>query len=292
MFLQQVINGIMLGSTYSLVAIGYSLVFGVIKIVNISNGSFYMLGSFIALVFFLAFSGHFLLAIILAIIINGILGLCMDKFALRRLRTTNAPPMASIISTMGVSIILENVVLVFISNKTEPFPNVINFGNLHIGKAVIGSTQIIIFLTALVLMVAVSLIVNITKMGRAMRSISQNVTAAYLMGVNVNQVISTTFIMSAALAAVSGILVGMYYQAIDVNMSLSVGMKTFAAAVLGGVGVLPGAMIGGLIIGVAESIGASYISSGYRDAIAFAIMIIVLIVRPTGILEKKDLEKI
>ena len=180
----------------------------------------------------------------------------------------------------------------FISNKTEPFPNVINFGNLHIGKAVIGSTQIIIFLTALVLMVAVSLIVNITKMGRAMRSISQNVTAAYLMGVNVNQVISTTFIMSAALAAVSGILVGMYYQAIDVNMSLSVGMKTFAAAVLGGVGVLPGAMIGGLIIGVAESIGASYISSGYRDAIAFAIMIIVLIVRPTGILGKKDLEKI
>lgn len=129
-------------------------------------------------------------------------------------------------------------------------------------------------------------------MGRAMRSISQNVTAAYLMGVNVNQVISTTFIMSAALAAVSGILVGMYYQAIDVNMSLSVGMKTFAAAVLGGVGVLPGAMIGGLIIGVAESIGASYISSGYRDAIAFAIMIIVLIVRPTGILGKKDLEKI
>lgn len=292
MLLQQMINGIMLGSTYALVAIGYSLVFGVIQIINLSNGAFYMLGSFIALTAYTAMSGNFILACLIAIAVNALLGLLMDRLALKRLRVTNAPPMANIISTMGVSVMIENFVLIFLSNRTEFFPNMIDFGNIHIGNVIVSWTQIIIFSVAALLMALVSLFVYKTKFGRAMRCTSQNVTASYLMGISVNAVISITFVFSAILATVSGILVGMYYQAIDVNMSLSVGMKTFAAAVLGGVGILPGAVLGGLLIGVAETIGASYISSGYRDAIAFGIMILVLVIKPTGILGKKKFEKI
>ena len=293
MVIQQTINGITLGCTYSLIAIGYSLVFSVLELVNLANGAFLVMGAYITLMFYLAFNGHFVLSFLLSVVIMAVLGFLMDRVALMRLRTKKAPKMANIISTMGVATIFENFILIFFGTETKFYPNVLEFGNIHIGESIlITSTQITIVFVTLFLMGAVSLIVYKTKMGTAMRSTAQNPEAALLMGVNVNMVISITFIISAVLATASGVMVSMYYHSVDVRISFIVGMKTFAAAVLGGVGFLPGAMLGGIVIGIAESLGASYISSGFRDAIAFGIMIIVLILKPNGLFGKKEINKV
>ena len=291
MFLQQLLNGIALGSTYALVAIGYSLVFGVLRIINFANGALYMLGAYLVFVLFSAMHGHLWLAILMSLLATSCLGFCVDFVGLRKLRRDNAPRMSGLISTMGIATVIENAIQIWIGTETHQFPNFLNFGKFRIGSAIITSTQILVFLISVVLMILFSLLVYRTKIGKSMRAVSQNMVTAQLMGINVKLIISTTFMVSGLLAAVAGTLVGSYYQAIDTLMSSSVGMKTFAAAVLGGVGSLPGAMVGGLLVGVAESIGASYISSGYRDAIAFAILIIVILVKPSGIFGKKIVEK-
>ena len=292
MFLQQLINGLTLGSTYALIAIGYSLVFGVLQIVNFANGSIYMLGGFLTLVLYNKFQSNFLLCFALALIINGFVGFCLDRFALRRLRDKKATRLVGLITTMGFATVIENFVMVFFTNATVPYPNVINFGSITIGNAVISSTQIIIFAAVIVLLLIMSILVYKTKIGMAMRATSQNADAAKLMGVDVNKIIAMTFILSAVLAGVSGTLVGMYYQMIDFTSGFSIGMKTMAAAVLGGVGSLPGAVLGGLIIGVVESLGASYISSAYRNAFAFAVLIIVILFLPNGLFGKKKVTKV
>ncbi len=291
MFLQQLLNGIALGSTYALVAIGYSLVFGVLRIINFANGSLYMLGAYLVFVLYSAMNGQLVLAILFALLATAAAGFLVDFVGLRKLRRDNAPRMSGLISTMGIATIIENVIQIWIGTETKQFPDFLNFGSFQIGSAIVTSTQICIFFISLFLMAAFSLLVYKTKIGKAMRAVSQNMTTARLMGINVKLVISGTFMVSGFLAAVAGTMVGAYYRAIDTLMSSSVGMKTFAAAVLGGVGSLPGAMVGGLLVGVAESIGGSYISSGYRDAIAFAILILVLLIKPSGIFGKKIVEK-
>lgn len=291
MFLQQLLNGIALGSTYALVAIGYSLVFGVLRIINFANGALYMLGAYLVFVLYTAMSGNLAVAVLLALLVTAAMGFMVDFVGLRKLRRDNAPKMSGLISTMGIATVIENVIQIWIGTETKQFPNFLDFGRFQIGKAILTSTQICIFLISLCLMAVFSLLVYKTKIGKAMRAVSQNMTTARLMGINVKLVISGTFMVSGLLAAVAGTLVGSYYQAIDTMMSASVGMKTFAAAVLGGVGSLPGAMAGGLLVGMAESIGASYISSGYRDAIAFAILILVLLIKPSGIFGRKIVEK-
>ncbi|MCI8506288.1 MAG: branched-chain amino acid ABC transporter permease [Lachnospiraceae bacterium] len=292
MFLQQLINGLALGSIYALIAIGYSLVFGVLKLVNFANGSIYMLGGFLSLVLFNKFQSSFLLCFALALIINGLVGFCLDFFALRRLRKTNATRLVGLITTMGFGTVIDNFVMLFFSNATVPYPNIINFGSFRIGNAIISSTQIIIFLSVVLILLLMSFLVYGTKIGKAMRATSQNADAARLMGVNVNGVISMTFILSAILAGVSGTLVGMYYQMIDFTSGFSIGMKTMAAAVLGGVGSLPGAVAGGLIIGIVESLGAAYISSAYRNAFAFIVLIIVVLFLPNGLFGKEKISKV
>ena len=292
MFLQQLINGLALGSIYALIAIGYSLVFGVLKLVNFANGSIYMLGGFLSLVLYNKFQSSFLLCFALALIINGLVGFCLDFFALRRLRKTNATRLVGLITTMGFGTVIDNFVMLFFSNATVPYPNVINFGSFRIGNAIISSTQIIIFLSVVLILLLMSFLVYGTKIGKAMRATSQNADAARLMGVNVNGVISMTFILSAVLAGVSGTLVGMYYQMIDFTSGFSIGMKTMAAAVLGGVGSLPGAVAGGLIIGIVESLGAAYISSAYRNAFAFIVLIIVVLFLPNGLFGKEKISKV
>ena len=291
MFLQQLFNGIALGSTYALVAIGYSLVFGVLRIINFANGALYMLGAYLVFVLFSAMHGHLAAAIALSLLATAGLGFCVDFIGLRKLRRDNAPKMSGLISTMGIATVIENAIQIWIGTETKQFPNFLYIGRVRIGGAIVSSTQIFVFLISLALMAIFSLVVYKTKIGRSMRAVSQNLTTAQLMGINVKLVISGTFMVSGLLAAVAGTLVGSYYQAIDTLMSSSVGMKTFAAAVLGGVGSLPGAMVGGLLVGVAESIGASYISSGYRDAIAFAILVAVILIKPSGIFGKKIVEK-
>ena len=268
MLLQQIVNGLTIGSVYALVAIGYSLVFGVLRLINFSNGSLYMLGAYLMLIFYRLLGG-----------------------AVLPLRARNAPRMAGLISTLGIGTVIDNSIQIWVGTETRPFPNFMNFGKLNIGNAVISYSQIIIFLISLLLMGILSLVVYKTKVGKSMRAVSQNAMCSKLMGINVKLVISGTFMLSAILACCSGILVGAYYQNIDTTMGFSVGMKTFAAAVLGGVGSLPGAMLGGIIVGVAETIGASYINSGYRDAISFAILIIVLLVKPSGIFGRTSANK-
>lgn len=291
MFLQQLVNGITIGSTYALVAIGYSLVFGVLELINFSNGSVYMLGAYLSLLIYLGMNGNFFLAFLLSLLLTGAAGFLVDFIGLRKLRGKNAPRMAALISTLGVGTVIDNAIMIWAGTETKPYPNYLDFGKFNVGGAVVSWTQIIIFLASVVIMAAFSLVVYRTKIGKSMRAVAQNTVTARLMGVNVKLVISATFVTSALLACISGTLVGMYYQTVDVNMGFTVGMKTFAAAVLGGVGSLPGAMIGGLLVGVVETIGASYISSGYRDAIAFIILILVLLIKPTGILGKQKIDK-
>lgn len=292
MFLQQLVNGITIGSMYALVAIGYSMIFSVLRLINFSNGSMYMLGGYVTLMLYLRFQGKFLLAFVCGLLIVGLVGYSIDRFALRPLRKKKSTRMASLMSTFGIGIFVDNAVQLLFGSETKQFPNVLDFGSFQLGNAVISWTQVIIFAICAVLMALLSLVVYKTKIGRAMRSTAENVDAARLMGVDVKRVISATFIVSAVLATVAGALVSMYYKTVDLNMSAQVGMKTFAAAVLGGVGVLPGAMVGGLLIGVLESLGASYISSGYRDAYAFIIMILVLLLKPDGLLGKRTSSKL
>ncbi len=292
MFLQQLINGLTLGSTYALVAIGYSLIFSVLELVNFANGSLYMLGGYITLMVYLRTGINFVFALIISLILAGIIGLSVDLFTLRPLRNKNAPRQAFIIATLGVGIIIDNLIQIIFGSETKRFPNMINLGKFTIGGAIISWTQVIIFFTSVILMATVSIFIYKSKVGKAMRSTAQNAEAARLMGINVQGIIASTFFIASILSAIAATLISMYYQTIDVNMGFQVGMKTFSAAVLGGVGILPGAMFGGIIIGVLESLGAGYISSGYTDAISFSILIFVLLIKPEGIFGNPEIDKL
>ncbi len=291
MLFQQIINGLTIGAIYAVVAMGYSLVFGVLRLINFANGAEYMLGAFIVYILMVRFGQAAPLALPIAIAILGVVGFLVDYIGLRRLRAKNAPRMAGLISTLGVGTFIENAIQIWVGTETRPFPNFLNFGRFKVGTTIISGTQIFIIIFCGILMMTLNYIVYTTKAGKSMLAVQQDPMCARLMGINVAKVISITFIVSAMLACVSGALVGTYYQSIDTNMSAIAGMKTFAAAVLGGVGSLPGAVVGGLIVGLAEAIGASYISSGYRDAIAFAILIIVLLVKPSGLFGKNNVDK-
>lgn len=292
MLLQQLVNGLTIGSTYALVSIGFTMVFGVLELTNFANGSLYMLGAYLSLMLYSATRHHFFLAFFLSIILTGIAGYCLDRFALRHLRKTNAPKLAGLITTLGMSMIFDNGIMLIFGSESKSFPNQFDFGRIYIGETIVSWTQIIIMVTACILMLALSFIVNKTKLGKAMRSTAQNVEAAKLMGININNIISFTFIVSGILACISGTMVGMYYQTVDVNMGAMIGMKTFASAILGGVGILPGAVVGGLLIGVIETIAAGYISTGYRDAIAFTVLIIVLLFKPNGLFGHRQINKV
>lgn len=292
MLLQQVVNGITIGSIYALVAMGFTMVFGVIELTNFANGQLFISGAYFMMIFYTASHGNILLSLLLAIIAVGFIGFMMDKVVLNVLRKRGAPKSTGLIATLAIGIVIDNCILVFIGSETKSFPNVLDLGRFSVGKAIISYSQLVILGAALVLMAIGTYVIYGTKIGVQMRCIAQNPFAAQLLGINVNRVISVTFIYSAVLACISGILVGAYYQAVDLGMSSMVGFKTFASAILGGVGVLPGAIVGGIVIGLSETLAASYISSGYRDAIAFAILIVVLLFKPTGLFGKKYADKV
>lgn len=292
MFIQQLINGITLGSAYALTAIGYTMVFGILELVNFAHGSVYMFGAFVCLMLISVLKINFFAAFIISLLVTGVLGAAIDRVCLYPLRTRNAPKVASLISTIGVSIFLQNLVMLLWGSETKNFPLVLNLGTLTIAGFKISYLQIIIMITCILLMLGLTVIIHKTKVGKAMRATAQNMEAAKLMGINVDRIISFTFFLGAALAAVAGIMIGMYYQTVDPMMGFMTGLKAFAAAVLGGIGVLPGAMIGGLLIGVFETLAAGYIHAGFRDAIAFGILISVLLVRPTGLFGKPAQKKV
>lgn len=290
--LQQLINGLTIGSAYALVAIGFTMVFGVLELVNMANGAFYVLGGYLTLIFLTQFQWNFFLALLASMLITGGLGALMDRVALSPIRKRRASKIAALISTVGLGTAITNFILVFFGTETKRFPDVFNLGKIRLGGIIITWMQIIIFAVTVIMMAVLSLIVYRTKLGTGMRAIAQDADAAKLMGIHTDHIITFTFFIGTMCVGVAGTLIAMYYQQIDTRMAVAVGMKSFAAAVLGGIGVLPGAMLGGLLLGVIESLGINYIGSGYGNAISFVMLIVVLIIKPSGLLGKRKVTKV
>jgi branched-chain amino acid transport system permease protein len=317
LILAQLVNGITLGSLYALVALGYTLVYGILLMINFAHSELFMSGAFVGLgvmtvltsskmaerfpvlvpaqAFFTG-SGvgvFFMLAIVflVSMIVVGLMGVIIERFAYRPLR--HAPRLAPLISAVGVSIFLSNAVLLWVSAEQIPFPNPIGNGTAFtIGTVGVSTLKVIIFVTAMVLLAGLDTFVGHSRFGKAMRATSQDREAAGLMGIDINFAIMLAFFIGPALGAVAGIFNGMYYGSIVFSMGFLPGLKAFTAAVLGGIGNLRGAMLGGFVLGIAESLASGFISTGYKDVIAFAILILVLIFRPGGLLGESVVEKV
>ena len=290
-FLQQMINGLSLGSIYALIALGYTMVYGIIKLINFAHGDIYMLGAFTAFYATTFFHLNFFVALIIAMLLCGVLGVLIERIAYKPLR--HATRITALITAMGVSYVLEYTMQYFAGSDVKTFPtDLLENTAFSLGGVRITMMQIYIFVITIILMVLLTYIVNKTKMGRAMRAVSVDEDAAKLMGINVDTTISFTFFLGSCLAGVAGVLVGVYYNSINPLMGMTPGLKAFIAAVFGGIGNIPGAMIGGLFIGIAETLVTAYGSSLYKDAIVYVILILVLILKSDGILKKNVKEKV
>lgn len=288
---QQLINGVSLGSIYALIALGYTMVYGIIKLINFAHGDIYMVGAYIGF-FAITQAGFSIIpALIISMVVTGILGILVERIAYKPLR--HAPRISLLITAIGVSFFLEYTSMYFVSPTPRTFPNVMeSVPSFQFGEFVINGQQLLIFAITFILMVILTYIVQKTKMGKAMRAVSFDTETAQLMGIDANRVISFTFGIGSALAAAAGVLVGVYYNSIDPLMGIMPGLKAFVAAVLGGIGSIPGAMTGGIILGIIESLVSGFISSTFRDAAAFAILILVLLFKPSGIFGKNTREKV
>ena len=290
-FLSYLIGGISLGSIYALIALGYTMVYGIAKMLNFAHGDVIMIGGYIAWLVFSALKLPVWLAILGAILVCTVLGVTIEKIAYKPLRT--ATPLAVLITAIGVSYLLQNSALLIFGPAAKTFDSVVPDGmNLPLGAINITGETVVTIIATVVIMVALTLFVNFTKSGKAMLAVSEDKGAAQLMGINVNKTISMTFAIGSALAAVAGILLCSTYPQIGPYTGAMPGIKAFTAAVFGGIGSIPGAMIGGIVLGVVENLSKAYISSQLSDAIVFAILIIVLLVKPTGLLGKKINEKV
>jgi branched-chain amino acid transport system permease protein len=293
LFEQQLVNGFTLGLIYALIAVGYTMVYGVIELINFAHGEIYMLGAFLTLSL-ISLGLPLPLAVLGAMLATAGLGVLLDIIAYRPLR--QAPRLAALITAIGMSIFLQNLAMIIWGSRPLPFPKhalpaFFDSPALTFADVTITWMQMSIYVVALGLMVALNLIITKTRVGTAMRALAQNQTAAALMGINVNRVISFTFALGSGMGAVAGIMVSMYYNTMSPTMGYLAGVKAFAAAVLGGIGSVPGAMLGGVVLGIAETLGAGYISSPYRDGVAYAVMILVIIFRPSGLLGRAVVEK-
>lgn len=288
-FLTQILNGLQIGSIYALVALGYSMVYGIIKLINFAHGDIIMVGSYLAWYIIARMGVSSPIAIAAAILGCALLGMTIEKVAYTPLR--GSPRISLLITAIGISYLLQNLAqLIFTANPrmfTNLFPGTVSIGSLHLSKV-----TVITIAVSVVIMVCLTLLVNMTKIGKAMRAVSEDTDAARLMGINVNSTISFTFGLGSALAAIASVLYCCSYSMIDPTMGSMFGLKAFVASVLGGIGSMPGAMLGGLVIGVAESLTNGYINSSYSDAIVFGILIVVLLVKPTGFMGRTMNEKV
>ena len=291
-------GGLTRGSIYALIALGYTMVYGILQLINFAHGEIYMIAAFTALIMASILTMHgftglsvLILAGIVAILYAAAYGFTVEKIAYKPLRT--APRLSPLISAIGMSIFLQNYVMLAQTSDFLPFPNLLpQSGLLDAISSWIGPSDFIIIVTSAVVMTALSLLLKFTKMGRAMRATAQDREMALLTGVNVNRVISRTFIIGSALAAVGGILIASHVGRINFYIGFNAGIKAFTAAVLGGIGSIPGAMLGGLVLGLAESFGSGYISSDYESVFAFALLILILIFKPDGILGRSSQQKV
>ena len=293
-FLQQLINGLSLGSIYALIALGYTMVYGIVKLINFAHGDVMMMG---------AYAGYFVLmclgatvpgltgAFIAAMVLCGLLAILIERFAYRPLRS--APRLNSLITAIAVELILQNLmrILPFVGPNPRPFPTM-PVHNFTFNVVSVSSTTLIVIITSAVLMILLNFIVNHTKTGKAMQAVSYDLQASALMGINVNRIIAVTFLIGSLLAGAGGVLYATAYPLIDPMMGYIPGLKAFVAAVLGGIGSIPGAMAGGIILGIAETLTKGYLSSQYADAISYGILIVILLIKPTGLFGKKTSVKV
>ncbi len=294
LFLQQFINGLSLGSIYALIALGYTMVYGIVTLINFAHGDIMMMGAYagyFVLVALGASSGGFAAALLVAMVFCGFLGVAIERLAYRPLR--NAPRLNSLITAIAVELILQNMmrVLPFAGPDPKQFP-ALNVPAIVIGPVSIPGIKALVIIASVLLMLALHILVNYTRTGKAMRSVSYDMQASSLMGINVNKTIAITFAIGSVLAGAGGVLYASAYPQVDPLMGYMPGLKAFVAAVLGGIGSIPGAMIGGVILGIAETMTKGYGPSQYADAISFGILILILLVKPTGLLGKKRVIKV
>ena len=288
-FITNLINGVSLGSIYAVIALGYTMVYGIAKMLNFAHGDVIMVGAYIVFALTSYAGVNPYLALVISMAACTLLGMAIERFAYKPLR--GASPLAVLITAIGVSYFLQNMALLIFGSQAKSFTSIVNLPALTLagGKITISAETIVTIIVSLIIMVSLTLFVNKTKPGRAMLAVSEDKGAAQLMGVNVNATISLTFAIGSGLAAVAGVLLCSAYPTLSSQTGAMPGIKAFVAAVLGGIGSIPGAVIGGVLIGVIEILSRSYISSQMADAIVFAVLIIVLLVKKTGILGKKNI---
>ncbi len=290
MILQQLLNGLILGSIYALLALGYTMVYGIIRLINFAHGDVYMMGAFMGYFLINTLHLNFFVALLLAMVGTAALGVLIEFLAYRPLRQSTR--IAALITAIGVSFLLEYGMVFFFGANPRPFPQVIDTVRYELGPVSITNIQLLILGVSILLMVVLQLIVKKTKMGKAMRAVSVDSDAAQLMGINVNRTISFTFALGSALAGAAGVLIALYYNSLEPLMGMTPGLKSFVAAVLGGIGIIPGAALGGFVIGVLETAATALGFSDFRDAIVYGVLILILLVRPSGILGKNVKEKV
>jgi branched-chain amino acid transport system permease protein len=297
-FLELFLSGLTRGSIYALIALGYTMVYGIIQLINFAHGEIYMIGAFVALIVsglltIYGFSGVsiLVLAALIAVIYSAAYGYTLEKIAYRPLRS--APRLAPLISAIGMSLFLQNYVLLAQTPDFLPFPELVpEFAFMEPVAHIIGSAELVILVTSTLTMIGLTVLIKYTKIGKAMRATQQDMVMARLTGINVDRVISVTFVIGSVLAAIAGVLVGSYIGQINYFIGFMAGVKAFTAAVLGGIGNIPGAALGGLVLGLAESMAAGYISSAYEDVFAFGVLILILVLRPAGLLGKAVKQKV
>lgn len=301
-FLQQLINGLTLGMIYGLIAIGYTMVYGIIGMINFAHGEIYMIGAFLSIIAFTILGGAgitfvplaLVIVLLVAMLFTASYGWTLERVAYRPLR--GAPRLAPLISAIGMSIFLQNYVQLLQGARVRPLQPIIQGGFTLLEQndfvVQVSYIQIFIWILTVVLMTGFALLIGRTALGRAQRACEQDQKMAGLLGIDVDRTISLTFVMGASLAAVAGVMVTLYYGVVDFFIGFLAGMKAFTAAVLGGIGSLPGAMLGGLILGLVEAFWSGYFTTEYKDVAAFSILVLVLIFRPTGLLGRPEVEKV
>jgi branched-chain amino acid transport system permease protein len=289
--IQQFINGISVGSIYALIALGYTMVYGIIKLINFAHGDVFMIGAFVSFYAVTLLHLGFIPSLLISMAVCALVGVIIERSAYKPLR--NASRIAVLITAIGVSFLLENGGIFAVGAQPKGFPELIHKTQYTIfGDVTIDSIQIMILAVTVILMILLQYIVHYTKIGKAMRAVSYDMEAARLMGINVDSTISATFAIGSALAAAAGVIFGMTYNSIDPLMGIIPGLKAFVAAVLGGIGIIPGALVGGLVLGVLETAVSSVGYSLWRDGVAFAILILILIFKPSGLFGKNVREKV
>ena len=297
-FVQQVFNGLTVGGIYALIALGYTMVYGVMRLINFAHGDLCILGAFVGLTFLTssAGSGHpgaglLLLAFVVAILVVAAAGLLLEFIAYRPLR--KADRLAAVVSALGASVLIENGIMLIWGPNVHVFPSGLLPATIwHVAGASIAFVQVMIIIASVVLMAALYLFVNRTRFGTAIRAAAIDQDTARLMGINVNRVIASVFVIGPALGAIGGLFIGIYYREAYFTMGWTYGLYAFIAAILGGIGNIPGAMLGGVLLGLFNAFAAGYISSSWQDAITFGLLVAILLVRPTGLLGERVAEKV